>query len=325
MGDKSPPPSPKDLDQIVVTTSDYIPSHTETFTITSIAADGATINFSPAAKFLHRGTTFPIANRLGTATQRLLAAGMDPKLITGGAETRAAVALLTRNIRIVSGGDTVGQTFDKMPANYSFGGHTIFRQGVQQVQVDGVELQWLGQGGKIGHYPIHFHETRLVPTDATNPTYIKDSAVNDSMTRWYVLHSTEGVTLARNVGFKSIGHGYYLENGTETDNNFYADIGIMARAAIQNTTENPRSVPEYCRTTPTRRCFRIRMSLIPASLIARITSIRRHSGLPTAGMISRGTWPQGRPPAAPAIGSYRPRTTTHPMCWKKARTTIMGI
>ncbi|HEV2098487.1 MAG TPA: hypothetical protein VGR45_06120, partial [Stellaceae bacterium] len=68
-GDKSPPPNSTNLDQIVVTTSDYLPRHTETFTITSIAADGVTVNFSPAAKFLHRGTTFPIASRLGTATQ----------------------------------------------------------------------------------------------------------------------------------------------------------------------------------------------------------------------------------------------------------------
>jgi cell migration-inducing and hyaluronan-binding protein len=244
MGDKSPPPNSTDLDQIVVTTTDYLPSHSETFTVTGIDSDGITVHFSPPARWLHRGTRFPIANRLGSAQARLVSAGMDLSLIQGGAETRAAVALLTRNVRIVSGGDMVGQTLANMPANYSFGGHTIFRQGFQQVQVQGVELQDLGQGGKIGHYPIHFHETRLVPSAFnTNPTYIKDSAVNGSMTRWYVLHSTQGVTLARNVGFKSIGHGYYLENGTETDNNFYADIGIMARAAIQNTTENPRSVP----------------------------------------------------------------------------------
>ena len=243
-GDKSPPPNSMDLDQIVVTTTDYIPTHSETFTITSIDRDGVTVHFEPAARFLHRGTRFPLEDRLGSAQTRLVKAGMDLSLIQKGAETRAAVALLTRNVRIVSGGDTVGQTFDMMPANYSFGGHTIFRQGFREVQVDGVELQWLGQGGKIGHYPIHFHKTRLVPSPfAPNRTYIKDSAVNDSMTRWYVLHSTQGVTLQRNVGFKSIGHGYYLEDGTETDNNFYSDIGILARAAINNLEENPRSIP----------------------------------------------------------------------------------
>ena len=38
------------------------------------------------------------------------------------------------------------------------------------------------------------------------------------MTRWFVIHSTLGVTLARNVGYKSIGHGYFLEDATEIDN-----------------------------------------------------------------------------------------------------------
>src|SRR5262249_33690817 len=71
---------------------------------------------------------------------------------------------------------------------------------------------------------------------------VKDSSVNESMTRWYVIHSTQGVTLARNVGWKSIGHGYYLEDGTEADNNLFSNIGIFARAAINNP-QNDRQVP----------------------------------------------------------------------------------
>ena len=71
---------------------------------------------------------------------------------------------------------------------------------------------------------------------------MKDLSINESMTRWIVLHSTLGVTVARNVGYKSIGHGFYLEDGTETDNKFYSNIGIFARAAIDNT-QNPRKVP----------------------------------------------------------------------------------
>ena len=35
------------------------------------------------------------------------------------------------------------------------------------------------------------------------------------MTRWITLHATHNVTLQRNVGWKSIGHGFYLEDGTE--------------------------------------------------------------------------------------------------------------
>ena len=63
------------------------------------------------------------------------------------------------------------------------------------------------------------------------------------MTRWIVLHATHGVTLARNVGWKSIGHGYYLEDGTEVNNNLWSNIGIWARPAIADTTVNPRLVP----------------------------------------------------------------------------------
>ena len=45
-----------------------------------------------------------------------------------------------------------------------------------------------------------------------------------------MLHSTQGVLLQRNIGYKSIGHGFYLEDGTEADNKFHSNIGIFARA-----------------------------------------------------------------------------------------------
>ncbi|HSY87426.1 MAG TPA: hypothetical protein VLA85_12725, partial [Verrucomicrobiae bacterium] len=52
----------------------------------------------------------------------------------------------------------------------------------------------------------------------------------------------QGVLLQRNVGYKSIGHGFYLESGTETDNKFYSNLGIFARAAAVNP-QNPRALP----------------------------------------------------------------------------------
>ena len=62
------------------------------------------------------------------------------------------------------------------------------------------------------------------------------------MTRWIVLHSTQDVPLARNVGYLSIGHGFYLEDATETDNRFNCNIGVFVRAAVANV-QNPRQVP----------------------------------------------------------------------------------
>ena len=130
---------------------------------------------------------------------------------------------------------------------YSFGAHVVFRQGFKQVQIQGVEFADMGQAGKLGHYPVHFHMARQVPTD----TFIKDSSINESMTRWIVLHSTQGVLLQRNVGYKSIGHGFYLESGTETDNKFYSNLGIFARAADRQPAESPQG-PRH----PRRRHFK---------------------------------------------------------------------
>ena len=111
-----------------------------------------------------------------------------------------------------------------------YGAQAVFRQGFKQLQIQGVEFAQMGQGGMLGRYPVHFHIARRVPAD----TYVIDSSINESMTRWIVLHSTQGVTLARNVGYKSIGHGFFLEDGTETDNKLYANIGIFARAGVED-------------------------------------------------------------------------------------------
>ena len=164
------------------------------------------------------------------------------------AETRAAVGLLTRSIRIVSEGDTVCNTdncttFPPAPQpntvpGYYFGGHTIVRQGFAAFHVQGVEFHQLGQGGKIGHYPVHFHVVRTTPPN----TFVTDSSINESMTRWITVHGTSGVTLQRDVGYLSIGHGFYLEDAVETENSFYSNLGVFARAGVINA-QNPRQVP----------------------------------------------------------------------------------
>src|SRR5262249_12657596 len=156
------------------------------------------------------------------------------------AETRAAVALLSRSIRIVSAGDAFGQPFPSGAdqAGQYFGGHTIARQGFAAYQVQGVEFYQLGQGGRIAHYPVHFHMARETPPN----TFIQDCSVHDSMTRWYTVHGTHGLLLARNVGYLSIGHGYYIEDGTEIQNRFFSNIGIFARSSVDNA-QNPRQVP----------------------------------------------------------------------------------
>jgi hypothetical protein len=222
-------------DWIVLATTDYLPGDSEDVQIKSVDSDGMTIHLSTPVKNHHYGSTYPIADNVAASL------GLDFKFV----ETRAAVGLLSRSIRIVSQGNSPTDAFTEQPGNY-FGGHTIVRQGFASYQMQGVEFYQLGQGGSIMHYPVHFHMARKTPQPSTSTapaiTFVKDCSVYESTTRWYTIHATQGVTLARNVGYKSIGHGYYLEDGTEINNKLYSNLGVLARAAVDNT-QNPRKVP----------------------------------------------------------------------------------
>lgn len=249
-------------DRVAVTTTDYLPGHNEMLEICAVGADQKSITVQTpgsdaacgtdtnAVKHLHNGEFYELTESAHEGIDRL-----DLEIqIRGGdqngtkaAETRAAVALLTRDIRVVSGGDVfpedeakqtcVYDCFPEAATQYNFGGHMMARQGFAEFTVQGVEFFQLGQGGLMGRYPIHFHLARVTPAG----TYAKDNSIVDSMTRWVTLHATQGVTVARNVGYLSIGHGFYLEDGTEINNRLYSNIGIFARAGVE--TQNPRQVP----------------------------------------------------------------------------------
>ncbi len=235
-------------DQVVVTTTDYLPSHSEVATIASVSTDGKTVTLAePGLQHPHNASAYPVADRIA-------AGGGTDQTDLGVVDTRAAVGLLTRSISIVGEKDAYMEPFpdavvppDPKHPSYIFGGHVVIRQGFQQVQIQGVQFYHLGQGGRIGHYPVHFHMARKVP----DGTFVKDSTIWDSMTRWIVVHATQGVMLARNVGYRSIGHGYFLEDGTETDNQLYSNLGVSAIAAV-NDAANDRQVPgifAYYQTT----------------------------------------------------------------------------
>ena len=110
-------------DEIVLTTTDYLPSHSEKLKISGKWAGPDVVIFeavdSPTKKIQwpHNGVRYggprdrsgpgwdPYRNLWSTRLDDRLQKTLDPDLLKNGAETRAAVALLTRSIRIVSAGD----------------------------------------------------------------------------------------------------------------------------------------------------------------------------------------------------------------------------
>jgi cell migration-inducing and hyaluronan-binding protein len=250
-------------DHIVVTTTDYLPGHTEEFVIKDVTSDATGVRIdldtslpSPmnAVQFPHWGEAYDY--RAIAEENPGIGPAPDPNLPAdqaGHVETRAIVALLSRSIRIASEGATpviprspAEDHFPESEGNF-YGGATVVREGFATYQVQGVEFYQLGQGGAIGRYPVHFHMARSVPqpdpSESSLGTYVADSSVVDSMNRFITVHATQGVTLARNVGYKSIGHGFYLEDATETNNRLYSNVGISVRGALDDKFTNPRKVP----------------------------------------------------------------------------------
>ena len=247
-------------DQIVVTTTDFLPGHSEQRQIAGISTSGdkSIITLTAGLTYKHNGEAYDLT------PYDLSAQGITRKTV----ETRAAVALLTRNIRIVSAGKVVGEDLpaaDSTDTNRYFGGQTVIRQGFTKVQIQGVEFYQMGQGGMLAHSPLLFLGVFNPPTDST--TFVRDCSVWDSMTRWIEVRGAQNLLLERNVGYKSIGHGY-MSAGFEANNAYRANIGIYARPALKyfrgsskytdayNYPDNPRNVPGvYAQTPGSRDCY----------------------------------------------------------------------
>ena len=242
-------------DHIVVTTTDYLPTHNEEAVIQSLSPDNTMVTLQSALQNKHNANAYTLpSNTPASIGPRPIASNNPPSVSSPDTprtvETRAAVGLLTRSIEILSDPDTPDTDITEHdhfpPSKGYFGGHTVARQGFAKYQVKGVEFYHLGQGGVIGHYPVHFHMDRKTSDDTTlaaDAPYIRDSSIHDSMTRWITVHATQGMTVQRNVGYQSIGHGFYLEDATEINNKIYGNLGASVIAAVQSPTLNPRNTP----------------------------------------------------------------------------------
>jgi len=247
-------------DQIVITTTDFLPGHSEQRAIAGISTSGnkSVITLAAGLAYRHNGEAYDLT------PYDLSAQGITRKTV----ETRAAVALLTRNIRIVSAGNAIGEDLpaaDSPDANRYFGGQTVIRQGFAQVQIQGVEFYQMGQGGMLAHSPLLFLGVFDAP--ANGSAFVRDCSIHDSMTRWIEVRGAQNLLLERNVGYKSIGHGY-MSAGFEAGNIYRANIGIYARPALKhfrgnpqyadahNYPDNPRNVPGvYAQTPASRDCY----------------------------------------------------------------------
>jgi len=78
------------------------------------------------------------------------------------------------------------------------------------------EFRDLGPKNILGRYPIHFHHMQ----DTSRGIEVVGNSIINSDNRWVTIHDSNGILVKNNVGYKSVGHGFFLEDGNEFDNVF---------------------------------------------------------------------------------------------------------
>ncbi|KAK7930480.1 hypothetical protein WMY93_006875 [Mugilogobius chulae] len=104
-------------------------------------------------------------------------------------------------------------------------------EGFRAVHLSGVELQHMGQQ-TMGHYPIHFHMNGDVDEKGgyNPPTSINHVSIHHSFSRCVTIHGTNGLLVKDVVGYDTLGHCFFTEDGPEERNTFDHCLGLMVRA-----------------------------------------------------------------------------------------------
>jgi hypothetical protein len=129
----------------------------------------------------------------------------------GTGDYRGEVADLSRNV-IVESADPAGER-----------GHTMYHRG-SAGSISYAEFRHLGKEGVLGRYSLHFH----LVGDTMRGSSVIGASIWDSGNRWITIHGTNYLVVRDCVGYQSVGHGFYLEDGTETYNVLDRNLAVQA-------------------------------------------------------------------------------------------------
>jgi len=79
----------------------------------------------------------------------------------------------------------------------------------------------------LGKYRLHFHLLGSTRRGAS----VVGASIWDSANRWVTIHGTNFLVVRDCVGYNSIGHGFFLEDGTEQYNVLDHNLAVQARHA----------------------------------------------------------------------------------------------
>uniref|UniRef100_A0A3B4YHV6 hyaluronoglucosaminidase n=1 Tax=Seriola lalandi dorsalis TaxID=1841481 RepID=A0A3B4YHV6_SERLL len=153
--------------------------------------------------------------------------------IIDGVDMRAEVALLSRNILIYGEMENscYGNNMCQFYSHDTYGGHIKIFGNFSSVHLSHVELKNMGQQGETGRYPLHFHMCGDVDQRGGywEPTYVDGLSIHHSFSRCLTIHATNGLLVKNTVGYDTLGHCFFLEDGIEQRNTFYHNLGLLTR------------------------------------------------------------------------------------------------
>jgi hypothetical protein len=132
----------------------------------------------------------------------------------GEGDYRGEVADLSRSV-VVESADPGGVR-----------GHTMYHRG-SAGSISYAEFRHLGKEGVLGKYSLHFHRLG----DTMRGSSVVGASIWDSGNRWITIHGTNYLVVRDCVGYRSVGHGFFLEDGTEVNNVLDRNLAVQAYIA----------------------------------------------------------------------------------------------
>lgn len=205
-------------DQFVIASTSYNMNKAEVRKVVDLQVSGneTTVYFNQPLNHWHFGKQQTYTSTDGTQTWTL--------------DERAEVGLLSRNITIQG---------DAQSEITKFGGH-IMVMGNSKAYVSNIELYRMGQRGILGRYPIHWHLN-----GNSDGQFIKNSSVHNTYNRAITIHGTNSINVSHNVCYDNLGHAYFLEDGSEIDNVFENNLGLVTRRPEEEHALLPSDILEH--------------------------------------------------------------------------------
>jgi hypothetical protein len=130
---------------------------------------------------------------------------------SGTGDYRGEVANLSRNV-VVESADPAKER-----------GHTMYHRH-SAGSIHYAEFRHLGKEGVLGRYALHFH----LAGDTMRGSSVIGASIHDSGNRWLTIHGTNYLVVRDCVGYQSVGHGFFMEDGTEVYNVLDRNLAIQA-------------------------------------------------------------------------------------------------